>query len=360
MFLKALPQCLECVILDKNLLHSKLDLYLKRYLAGKYALISQESFLQYLRVIECKNIILSKADFLKYETILSTLKNTHIIILQKARYFKSERKANISLIKFPKLLAFDSVKNKLFKGEILADELAKALVLSLIHKKALNLSFQNDEIIAQKQKFCSLRFLYKGDVNENIFGKNVGQFRIELGKTLASYVSENVVSRLDYIVPVPSSGIFYALGLAECLKIPFLPALRKLEVSERAFEIQNVDTRKKFLYQNMQINSKLIKGKKIMLVDEAIFTGATLKVVCDILKDCKVKEIHLAIPSPKCYNQCPYLIQPQRTLLLEKISESYMQEYFGVQSLSFLPFEAYKRAFNAVNANFCVECFEKE
>lgn len=359
MFLKSLPDFLECVILDKTLLHSKLKLYLERYLTRNYAIVAEESFIKYFKILKFKNIILKQAEFNKYKQILQESKDICILVLHKGIEFKIHQHLNIINITIPKMSAFDSAKNRLYRGEILADWLAENIVLFIKNKKDLS-NLQDNKIIPFKQKYCSLRLLYKNDVNEMVFGQNVGEFRINLGKILASYIDKSLIKNLDYIIPVPSSGIFYAVGLSQNLNVPFLPALRKQEVSERSFEIINTDVRKNYLYTNMQINSYLIKNKKILLVDEAIFTGATLKVVCDILRDNQVGEIHLAIPSPKCYNQCDYLMLPKRTLLLEKIRENVINQYLNVDSLTFLPFTIYKDALYSVNQKLCLECFENK
>lgn len=359
MFLKSLPDFLECIILDKTLLHSKLKLYLERYLTKNYAIVAEESFIKYFKILKFKNIILKQAEFNKYKQILQESKDVCILVLHKGIEFKINQYLNIINITIPKMSAFDSVKNRLYRGEILADWLAENIVLFIKNKKDLS-NPQDNKIIPFRQKYCSLRLLYKNDVNEMVFGQNVGEFRINLGKILASYIDKSLIKSLDYIIPVPSSGIFYAVGLSQSLNIPFLPALRKQEVSERSFEIINTDVRKNYLYTNMQINSHLIKNKKVLLVDEAIFTGATLKVVCDILRDNQVGEIHLAIPSPECYNQCDYLMLPKRILLLEKIRKDAINQYLNVDSLTFLPFMAYEDALYSVNQNLCLECFESK
>lgn len=138
-----------------------------------------------------------------------------------------------------------------------------------------------------------------------------------------------------------------------------MPIANKLNISERAFEIQNIDSRKRNLYNNIQVNSHLIQNKNILLIDEAIFTGATLKVFCDILKNTAVKDIHIAIPSPKCYNECGYLVQPKRELLLNKLQDDHLSYYFGVQSVSFLNLEDYEDELRSID-NICIECFKNK
>lgn len=287
-----------------------------------------------------------------------------IIVIQKSSKNIYRTFKNITLIKISNFIGFNDKADEIqsfANADLLIDYFVESIVESIKYNHILvNYSSLNSKIITNRQKFCSLRLLYQGDPNENIFSQNVGNFRIKLGEILANYFNLNYSNNIDYIVPVPSSGVFYAVGLSKALKIPMLPALKKIQVSERAFEIQDIDTRKRYLYNNMEINSELIKNKNIILVDEAIFTGATLKVVCDILKDCNVANIHLAIPSPKCFLHCDYLVQPKRTLLLKKINEKYLSNYFNVKSITFLPLERYAKILNEIDNNICYECFLKE
>lgn len=82
--------------------------------------------------------------------------------------------------------------------------------------------------------------------------------------SLARKLAQNLcfdVKNIDYIVPVPNTGIFYATGLSELTRLPVLFALSKMD-SKRAYEIENVDERKAYLYKNISFNKDVLKGKK--------------------------------------------------------------------------------------------------
>ncbi|EAH7311203.1 glutamine amidophosphoribosyltransferase, partial [Campylobacter coli] len=354
-----------------DLVGIKFQKYFKRYFPNQLQIFDcDEQFLSIMR-----NDIFEKTEYIIINSLESKKENvkkivgyfsrfSKIIIIQKSIRNTYRTFKNITLIKISNFIGFNDRVNEIqsfASAEVLIDYFIESIVEGVKHGHILvKYDSFNSKIISQRQKFCSLRLLYQGDPNENIFLQNVGNFRIKLGEILADYLNIGDLNDIDYIVPVPSSGIFYAVGLSKALKIPMLPALKKIQISERAFEIQDVDTRKRYLYNNMEINSELIKNKNIILVDEAIFTGATLKVVCDILKDCDVSKIHLAIPSPKCFLQCDYLVQPKRILLLKKINERYLSNYFNVNSVNFLPLEQYAKILNKIDNNICYECFLKE
>lgn len=380
----------SCILIGKdNLLSTKLEKYLKRYM-GKSIRLSYdvvdsnniEDLESYFSFIAPKYVILIADDFISQRLIKKIQEISSLLEIKKLILFNSPvkklrdfEKNNIK-INIPLIYGFNEEKGELEQNynnehnniqiKTLADEVASKIALAVKEENFLDLEAElyntqyetyNCLNIAEKQKYCSLRLLYKGDPNEYILGKNVGDFRISLGMKLSQRIDQKVISHIDYIVPVPSSGIFYAVGLSKELKIPFLPALRKLEISERAFEIQNVDMRKSYLSKNMEVNAHLIKGKKLLIVDEAIFTGATLKVVCELLKDNGALEVHIAIPSPKCYKNCQYLVQPDRTMLLNKINENTISKYFDVESVTYIEIEDYEQSLHSIE-NICTECFQ--
>ncbi|MGB1227152.1 MAG: phosphoribosyltransferase family protein [Poseidonibacter sp.] len=374
-----------------DLLSTKLEKYLKRYMGKSirlnYKTIESnliENLKNYFLFIAPKNIVFILDEInetILNETfweVLNTLK-VRIIILTNLRLenVKNLRKYKIIFLQVPELYGFNEeldkietsfCKNDAVKENItLVDEVASKIASAIYEEKFDDLetllfdsTYKMDDCIkiAQKQKKCSLRLLYKGETNDYILGRNVGDFRINLGIKLSEKMNKRILSKIDYIIPIPSSGIFYAVGLSKVLKIPFLPALKKLEISERAFEIQNVDMRKSYLSKNMEVNAHLIKGKKLLIVDEAIFTGATLKVVCDLLKENGANEVHIAIPSPKCYKNCEYLVQPERVMLLNKINENAISKYFDVESITYMDIENYEEELNSID-NICLECFHK-
>lgn len=363
------------LISDSNIVGQKLEKYLKRHLGTKWKTLnfshflnSFEKALKYIDFIGPKVIIINLFlvnEFKKLNINIPNHLKIAIIKHNDLEEFKVKTyKKRLIYFNLPSFIGFDENKNEIIdfkESKFLIDELCDCIIAYLVYQNPLPKIFYNkfqNLKIAQKQEKCSLRLIYKMDPNDICFNKNIGEFRINLGILLAKQLDKKLIQNIDYIVPVPSSGNFYAVGLSKMTKIPILPALKKIQVSERAFEIQNVDARKKYLYENMQINFHLIKNKSIILVDEAIFTGATLKVICDILQDNGIKEIHLAIPSPKCFSQCEYLVFPKRTLLLNKINENYITKYFGVKSCIFLPLNRYKTALKQVNNELCYECFE--
>jgi amidophosphoribosyltransferase len=211
--------------------------------------------------------------------------------------------------------------------------------------------------IMRNQMKCVFKLIYKSLPFQNIYGKNVGEYRYELGKKLAKSIPENVKEKLDYIVPVPTSGIYYAIGLAEQIGIPYLQALVKPDVKTRSFQIADIGMREKIIKDKIYAIKELLKDKTIALVDEAIFTGTTLRVVSDMVWACGVKDVYICIPTPICRNNCHQYVQPYRKMICENENID-LKEYFHVKDVFFQKYENFENSLSGLQ-NSCNECFAR-
>jgi len=210
--------------------------------------------------------------------------------------------------------------------------------------------------IITKQASCSFNVVYKFNPVDQINGISIAKHRIEMGKKLLESVPHSVIESLDYVIPVPKTGIYYALGFAEAARVPFMESLIKDTNRIRSFHILNSDMRKEILWDKIKPIQELIQNKTVAIIDEAIFTGTTLKIVCEMLHQCNVKGVYLCIPTPECKFHCDYYVHPKLKMLLEYIREDMLIDYFDVQGVYFLNKEHYVSSMNTLNA-ICAECF---
>ncbi|MDR0645199.1 MAG: sugar nucleotide-binding protein [Treponema sp.] len=211
--------------------------------------------------------------------------------------------------------------------------------------------------IIRNQIFCSFNLVYKYSPHEYFMKKNIAFFRYEMGKSLALAVSPDIKERIDYVMPIPHSGIYYAIGIAEALNKPFIQGLEKKSRSEKSFFIADSLRRRRSIFNNMIFIKEFISGKSLCIVDEAVFTGVTLKSVCAKLREYNVKEIHICIPSPISDNSCESFIQPKRSLLLGYTRPESLKNYFDADSIIFQPIDIFKEAMGSIHHNLCLHCF---
>lgn len=210
--------------------------------------------------------------------------------------------------------------------------------------------------ILRKQMACVFQLIYKSNPVEEAYGINIGNYRYKLGKMLAFSLPEKIIQKADYVVPIPNSGLFYAMGLAEQIRIPYMQALVKPDTTTRSFQISDIALREQVIRQKITPVRELLENKNIILVDEAIFTGTTLRIVCDMVKACGAGEIYVAIPTPICRNVCMQYVQPERRLLSWDVDEKEIVTYFKVNGVFFQTYDRFEESVLGLG-NICKDCF---
>jgi adenine/guanine phosphoribosyltransferase-like PRPP-binding protein len=206
-----------------------------------------------------------------------------------------------------------------------------------------------------RQASCGVNYVYRKPP-EDVFGtRTVGLFRKELGDALARCIPREVSSGVDLIIPVPETGKTYAQGLAKGLGLPYLEAIYKAD-RKRSFDIESFDERREFLYSRLGVFPGLLSGKSVIVVDEAIFTGATLKVVSHLLRMEAVKCVYFAIPSSEARFNCKFNMQPKRVMLSEYVRKEDLASYFNVHGVFFQDEEAFSQSIEQDGPK-CLSCF---
>ena len=206
-----------------------------------------------------------------------------------------------------------------------------------------------------RQAHCAINHLYRKAPEDTFGSRTIAQFRFELGKALANSIPQDVVDDVDIIVPVPETGKIYAQGVANALGLPYVEGIYKAD-HRRSFDIESFDERREFLFSRLNAVSHLLMGRNVMAVDEAIFTGATLKVVSHLLRQAGARRVYFAIPSPEARYECKFNMQPKRNLLSEYVRKEDLWSYFNVQAVYFQDNVAFIQSIEQDGPQ-CVACF---
>ena len=317
-------------------------------------------------------LVLDNSDFDKFKQVIISLKGSENIkfvfveisnplkkYVRKNYHSRIQQIENILDLKkdivyeFPSFLTYvDSniERNPLFlskskslepSNEIyLADDIISDIVSNfgrvgkMRFKKTKN-SFKHAHDYAIGQSRCALNLIYRKKPREICKNKSVADWRLKLGALLKNQIPTDVLDTIDAVVPVPETGKYYAQGLAMESNKPYLEALFKKTDVGRSFDIKNTQKRQEFIGSKLGLVDNLVKNKNLLIVDEAIFTGSTLKTVSNLFKNSGVGKIYFAIPSPECRNRCSFNMQPDRELLSEILTQGELAYYFGVQSVFF-------------------------
>ncbi len=216
--------------------------------------------------------------------------------------------------------------------------------------------------LPHKPSFCVFEYIYFSRPDSITEDKSIYHIRKAIGRVLAkeSPPTENI----DMIVPIPDSGIPAALGYSETTCIPMEFGIIRNHYIGRTF-IQPTSTMRKMRVKlKYNANSYILKEKNIMLIDDSIVRGSTLKSIILMLKSAGVKKIHLRISSPPIKHSCFYGIDTpdNKDLIAGNLSIDEIKKEIGVDSLAFLSIDGLYQAIREENRNnsnpqYCDACF---
>ena len=204
---------------------------------------------------------------------------------------------------------------------------------------------------------CVFRYLYCEKPESEIGSINVGHFRYELGFLLGKNLPRDLFDEVDYVVPIPNTGILYAKGLAEAIGVPFCAALKK-GTEKRCLCFEKADLREQFLNDMIQIEDTAIRGKRLLLVDEAILTGTTMKSVCSRLHQAGAAGIRVCVPSPVSNCRCQRGVMGQLNSLYANTSVAEFASALGVEGITHISQDLFHRFLREKGLDVCTECFD--
>jgi len=205
-----------------------------------------------------------------------------------------------------------------------------------------------------QEKFCIFEFIYFSRPDTTISGKSVYNIRKNIGKILF----EEAKCDGDIIVPVPDSGIPSAMGYANASNIPFEFGIIRNHYVGRTFIDPTQKVRKSKVQMKHAPNIDVIKGKRVILIDDSIVRGTTSKKIVQMLKEAGAKEIHMKIASPPTKFPCFYGIDTpcKEDLIANNMSLEETVAFLGVDSLQYISIDGLKKA--CLGSNYCLACFD--
>ena len=188
--------------------------------------------------------------------------------------------------------------------------------------------------IPRKKAMCIFEFIYFARPDSHIFGRDVYEMRKGFGKQLAK---EHPVEA-DVVIPVPDSGMQAALGYAEESGIPFQLGLIRNHYVGRTF----IEPKESIRHFGVRIKlnpvREVLKGKRVIVVDDSIVRGTTSRKIVKIIRDAGAREVHLRISSPPTTGPCFYGIDTpnKEELIASNHSVDEIRKFIGADSLGYL------------------------
>lgn len=206
-----------------------------------------------------------------------------------------------------------------------------------------------------KPAFCIFEYIYFARPDSNIFGENVYLIRKKLGARLA----EESPADADFVMPIPDSGNYAALGFAEKLGLPFEMGIIRNHYVGRTFIQPSATIRDFGVKVKLNPVKDLLKGKRVVVIEDSIVRGTTSRTRIRNLREAGAKEVHMRVSCPPHRFPCYYGIDfpTKEELIACDHSIEEIRKFIGLDSLAYLSLEGMLKAMPQPKDNFCLACF---
>ncbi|WP_066795278.1 amidophosphoribosyltransferase [Sphingomonas soli] len=209
---------------------------------------------------------------------------------------------------------------------------------------------------------CIFEYVYFSRPDSIAEDRSVYSVRKAIGAQLAT----EAPIEADLVVPVPDSGVPAAIGYAQESGIPFELGIIRSHYVGRTFIQPGDKVRHLGVKLKHNANRELIKGKRIVLIDDSIVRGTTSLKIVQMMREAGAAEVHMRIASPPTRHSCFYGVDtPERTkLLAAKLDVGGMTDFIHADSLAFISIDGLYKALGessrAAQPKYCDACFTGE
>jgi amidophosphoribosyltransferase len=204
---------------------------------------------------------------------------------------------------------------------------------------------------------CIFEHVYFARPDSRLAGTEVYGARVRMGESLAA----EAPAEADFVMPIPDSGTPAAIGFSKASGIPFEEGLIKNRYVHRTFIQPDQGLREQGIRLKFNPLSE-IEGRRIVIVDDSIVRGNTMRQLVSMLLDGGAAEVHVRISSPPVVSPCFYGIDmaDEAQLAAAHRSVEQMRETIGATSLHYLSLEGMQEATLLPDDAVCRACFTRE
>ena len=205
----------------------------------------------------------------------------------------------------------------------------------------------------QNKKLCVFEYIYFARPDSVIDTLSVHQFRLEAGRILA----EQHPVEADLVIGAPDSGLDAALGFSRRSGIPYGIGLIKNKYIGRTFIAPEQKSRTDSVRIKLSAIASVLQGKRVVLVDDSIVRGTTMRRVVQLLRDAGAREVHVRVTAPPFLHPCFYGtdIDSTENLIACRHTVEETAALIGADSLGYLPVEALEEL--TQHTGSCAACF---
>src|SRR3989442_406370 len=204
--------------------------------------------------------------------------------------------------------------------------------------------------------FCSYEYVYLARLDSKVNTLPVARVRNSIGRELA----KGRPVKADVVIGVPETALPIANGYSQESGLPQDPGFMRTGENIRA--ALEPTQKERLIGVQLKLNpvKSAVEGKDVVLVDDSVVRGNTLRNTVLNLKRNGAQRIHVRIGSPTLVSPCPYGVEiPSRDELISgSLSEKELANNVGADSISFMTVEELQHAIGFPRQNLCMRCFE--
>ena len=191
--------------------------------------------------------------------------------------------------------------------------------------------FETVSPAGKEMKICGFLWTYYGFPNSNYEGQNVELMRYRNGEIMArDEIVRGQLPKVDYVAGVPDSGVPHAIGYANRSgKFFARPFVKYTPTWSRSFMPTDQRLRNQTAKMKQIPVPELIKGKKLLFVDDSIVRGTQLRETVEFLYESGAEEVHMRSACPPIMYGCKYLNFSSSKSEMELLTRVTIQELEG-------------------------------
>ncbi len=203
-----------------------------------------------------------------------------------------------------------------------------------------------------RRNYCAIEYVYQSRIDGKVNERDIYALRVKIGEQLAK---ERPIDG-DTVIGVPDTALPFAVGYSRATGIPL-----DLGFARTGSPIRTMLAHDSFLkVVGVQLKLNVVKsavfGKRVILIDDSMVTGVTLKNTVMSLRRAGAKEVHVLIGSPKLISHCPYGVDVPKSsdLIAANLSDEEIAKVIGANSIYWL---SLRGLYEVIGINsICVGC----
>ena len=250
-------------------------------------------------------------------------------------------------------VASESAVFSVLQGEFLRDVMPGEIV------ELTKDGFTSSKVTTPLHKaHCMFEWVYFARPDSIMDGREVYDVRKRIGMILAKEQPADA----DVVIPVPDSGRAHALGYSIASGLPYEEGLMKNRYVERTFIMPEQNLREEGVSIKLNPICSTIYGKRVVVVDDSIVRGTTLRKIVQMLRRNGAKEVHVRIGCPPVRAPCYYGIDMKTRSQFIATGKTVQQigEYLTADSLGYLSLKGLEEALGIPNTDLCMACLNGE